>query len=106
MDCLTRLIAFAFVLISSTHLPTAVSADEGDDLYNLSLGLLRQERYEPAAESLEKLVKDYPKHPRTEIARFRLGVIYLTLKKYDTARKHLRDFVQNNPESKNLPEAM
>ncbi|MBD3672024.1 MAG: tetratricopeptide repeat protein [Planctomycetaceae bacterium] len=106
MDRLTRLIAFGLVLLVSIHVPSVLSADEGDDLYNLSLGLLRQERYEQAAESLEKLVETYPQHPRTELARFRLGIISLTLKKYDAARKYLRDFVKKNPESKNLPEAM
>ena len=105
MDRLTRLIAFGLALFVSIHVPV-LSADEGDDLYNLSLGLMRQERYEQAAESLEKLVKTYPQHPRAEIARFRLGIISFTLKNYTAARKYLRDFVEKNPDSKNLPEAM
>lgn len=102
----THFASLGIVLIASLIVSSFVQADEGDDLYNLSLGLIRQERYETAAETLEKLVTQFPKHSRTELARFRLGVINLTLKKYEPARKHLRTFAANNPDSKNLPEAL
>lgn len=101
---------FCFVIwlltLCTAFSPVGLRADEGDDLYNLSLGLLRQKRYESAIETLEKLVKTYPTHPKTELGRLRLGLTYLATKDYASARKHLRDFVQKNPESQNLAEAM
>jgi len=103
---LTHFTTLGIVLIAFSVMPPVVQADEGDDLYDLSLGLIRQERYETAAETLEKLVTQFPKHSRTELARFRLGVINLTLKKYEPARNNLRQFAANNKESKNLPEAL
>jgi len=47
---LTHFTTLGIVLIAFSVMPPVVQADEGDDLYNLSLGLIRQERYETAAE--------------------------------------------------------
>ena len=102
-----KLLSLILILATAICTPTSLLfADEGDDLYNLSLGLIRQERYKTATETLEKLISQFPKHSKTEIGRFRLGLTYLTLKKYEESRKHLRVFAAGNKESQNLPEAM
>ena len=50
----THFASLGIVLIASLIVSSFVQADEGDDLYNLSLGLIRQERYETAAENTRK----------------------------------------------------
>lgn len=94
------------LLLVSPQGHATAHADAGDDLYNFSLGLIRQKRYDDATKNLEKLLVDFPNHPKTEIARFRLGLTYLTQKQYKPAREHLRTFVARNADSQYLPEAM
>lgn len=106
MHIFRKLIASCF-LAGLIAIPSAnVRGDEGDDLYNLALGEIRQKRFELAAKSLEELIAKHPAHPKTEIGRLRLGVTYQSLKQHEPARKHLRAFVQRNPDSQNLGEAM
>ena len=56
-----------------------VCADEGDDDYGLAAGLYEDKRWTLAEEAFQKMLKDYPGHPRSAAARLYLGLSQVQL---------------------------
>lgn len=96
------------VLLAST-LMTAISvpvrADEATDDYNFAVGLFKKEKWLLAEEAFDKFVGKNPKHQRVPLARYYLGLSQFESEKYAAARKGLRSFIADFPQSPDLSHA-
>ena len=94
----------AFLLVSLL-IPVSAMADKADDDFNLGVGLYRSERFELAADTFDQFLKDFPEHPRANLARLYLALTLDSLEKYAPAREQFAAFLKADPESKNAAEA-
>jgi len=96
------LIAFllAFVLASPS-----VFADKAGDDFNLGVGLYRTQRYELAVDTFNQFLKEFPEHPRANLARLYCALSLDSLEKYAPAREQFAMFLQAEPEGRNAAEA-
>lgn len=78
---------------------------EGDDAYRNARFLYKQERWQLAADSLGKFLKDYPKHPSHGFARLYRGLSLTRLNQHKLARTELLQFLKDNPKHGNAPDA-
>ncbi|MFP6764427.1 MAG: tetratricopeptide repeat protein, partial [Planctomycetaceae bacterium] len=93
------------LLVSSFGPLLRVSADEGDDDYKLASGLYADKRWTLAEEAFQKVLRDYPGHPRSASARLYLSLSQVQQKKYGRALVSLREFVRKHPQSPDIPHA-
>jgi TolA-binding protein len=95
----------ASFLLASLLIPASAMADKADDDFNLGVGLYRSERFELAADTFDQFLKDFPEHPRANLARLYLALTLDSLEKYAPAREQFAAFLKADPESKNAAEA-
>src|SRR4051812_16089758 len=96
-------ICLALAVIAVASIPIAALADAGDDAYLLSAGFYKKERWDLAAESFQKFIDDFPKHPQVPKARFFLGLSQVKGGDYKAARDTLRAFTTDSPLNPNVP---
>ncbi|HEU5116723.1 MAG TPA: tetratricopeptide repeat protein [Isosphaeraceae bacterium] len=73
---------------------------------NFANGLLRERRYELAAEEYEKFLQSAPPGPNAAQALYGLARAELFLLKYAEARRHLDAFLKMAPDDPNAPTAL
>lgn len=82
------------------------AADTALDDYKLAVGLYKKDRWDLAADSFRKFLKEHATNPRAESARLYLGIALENDEKYTDARTVFREFLKKHPTSGNLPDAM
>ena len=95
----------AAFLLASLLIPAPAMADKADDDFNLGVGLYRSERFELAADTFDQFLKDFPEHPRANLARLYLALTLDSLEKYAPAREQFAAFLKADPDGKNAAEA-
>lgn len=80
-------------------------ADKAGDDFNLGVGLYRGQRWEQAADTFGQFLKDFPEHPRTNIARLYYGLSLNSLERYAPAREQFEAFIKAEPDGKNTADA-
>lgn len=83
----------------------AFSAPDAESDFIYATGLFRKQRWQYAAEAFEGFLKEYPQHPRNGLARLYLGLSLNSLEQYAPARIQFEQFVKDNPQSRNMPDA-
>ena len=99
---LSAIIAF---LLACVLAPPSVFADKAGDDFNLGVGLYRTQRYELAVDTFHQFLKEFPKHPRANLARLYFALSLDSLEKYAPARDQFIMFLQAEPEGRNAAEA-
>lgn len=85
--------------------PEFVAADKATDDFNLGLGFYRGKRWEQAEETLGQFVKEFPEHPRANIARLYHARSLNVLEEYGPAREEFSAFINAEPSSKDAADA-
>ena len=93
------------ILLVCLLAPAIAMADKAGDDFNLGVGLYRSQRYELAAETFEQFVKEFPEHPRTNLARLYLALSLDSLEKYAPARDQFLLFLKTATDGKSIAEA-
>ena len=96
----------AAFLLACFLFPASAMADKAGDDFNLGVGLYRTQRFELAADTFGQFLKDFPEHPRTNLARLYLALTLDSLEKYAPAREQFVAFLKADPEGKNAAEAL
>ncbi|MBC7967167.1 MAG: tetratricopeptide repeat protein [Fuerstia sp.] len=97
--------AFVAFLFACVLAPAAVFADKAGDDFNLGVGLYRTQRYELAVDTFNQFLKDFPEHPRANLARMYFALSLDSLEKYAPAREQFAAFLKAEPEGRNAAEA-
>ena len=95
----------AAFLLACLLIPASAMADKASDDFNLGVGLYRSQRFELAADTFGQFLKEFPEHPRTNLARLYLALTLDSLEKYAPAREQFEAFLTADPEGKNAAEA-
>jgi tol-pal system protein YbgF len=75
-------------------------------LYELTLKLYREGKYEEAIEGFENFLKKYPKSDLADNAEFWIGESYMSLKQYEQAILAYQEVIKNYPKGNKVPSAM
>ncbi len=92
-------------LLACVLSPASATADKASDDFNLGVGLYRSQRYELAIDTFTQFLKDFPEHPRTNLARLYFALSLDSLEKYAPAREQFALFLQAEPDDRNAAEA-
>ena len=75
----------AFVLAAPLQ---ALGVDEADDRYRFLAGLVEKGLHELAVEEAEGFLRDHARHPKADLARYRLASALFALEQLPKARPH------------------
>jgi tol-pal system protein YbgF len=75
-------------------------------LYNLTLGLYRQEKYEEAIAGFKNFIKKFPKSKLADNAQFWIGESYMALKQYEQAILAFQSVIKKYPKGNKVPNAI
>lgn len=92
-----------------TELPGSIARNVDapvDELYNESRELYERGLYLVAINTLQSLVNNYPTSEYTEFARLKLIDCYFQVRNYSESTKFAQAFVNDYPNSKDLPYAL
>lgn len=106
--CLLRSRVLKFLVIVSFFSVMGLevtAADKATDDFNLGLGFYRAKRWDQAEETLGLFLREFPDHPRANVARLYLARSLSVLEKYEEARVEFGRFIKDSPESKELADA-
>ncbi|MBF0287656.1 MAG: tetratricopeptide repeat protein [SAR324 cluster bacterium] len=78
--------------------PPASNVADADQLFESGWELFKAEQYLQSIEILQKLRKNYPKHPNAIEAHYLIGDAYYSMQNFQSAAIELHDFVQQNPQ--------
>ncbi len=92
-------------LLACLLAPASALADKAVDDFNLGVGLYRSQRYELAVETFDQFLKEFPEHPRVNLARLYFALSLDSLEKYAPAREQFAAFLQAEPDGQNSAEA-
>ena len=92
-------------LLACLLAPASALADKAVDDFNLGVGLYRSQRYELAVETFDQFLKEFPEHPRVNLARLYFALSLDSLEKYAPAREQFALFLQAEPDGQNSAEA-
>ncbi len=76
------------------------------DLYDKSIALYRDGKYEEALEGFRAFLKSFPKSDRADNAHFWIGESYMALKQYEQAILAYQDVIKNYPKGNKVPGAL
>ncbi len=93
-----------FVLMCAIPLES-VLADKATDDFNLGLGFYRGKRWEQTVETLGQFLKEFPEHPRANVARLYHARSLSVLEQYGPAREEFATFLKNEPDGKDAADA-
>ena len=102
--CRVSKYAVAF-LLACLLIPASAMADKASDDFNLGVGLYRSQRFGLAADTFDQFLKEFPGHPRANLARLYLALTLDSLEKYTPAREQFAAFLKADPDGKNAAEA-
>jgi len=89
--------------------PPAVAAEpktRETELYDKSIALYRDGKYEEAVEGFRTLLKTFPKSDRADNAHFWIGESYMALKQYEQAILAYQEVIKNYPKGNKVPSAL
>jgi len=90
----------------STNSQAISTSLEERDYYSQGFDLLKQSKYEEAAEVFEQQLKAYPKGDLADDAHYWIAEAMHVSRKLDVAKTHLKEIIDNYPQSRRLPDAM
>lgn len=76
------------------------------DLYDKSIALYRDGKYEEAIAGFRSMLKAYPKSERADNAHFWIGESYMALKQYEQAILAYQEVIKNYPKGNKVPSAL
>ena len=76
------------------------------ELYDKSIALYRDGKYEEALEGFRTFLKTFPKSDRADNAHFWIGESYMSLKQYEQAILAYQDVIKNYPKGNKVPGAL
>ena len=76
------------------------------ELYDKSIALYRDGKYEEAVEGFRTLLKTFPKSDRADNAHFWIGESYMALKQYEQAILAYQEVIKNYPKGNKVPSAL
>jgi tol-pal system protein YbgF len=76
------------------------------DLYDKSIALYRDGKYEEALDGFRAFLKAFPKSDRADNAHFWIGESYMALKQYEQAILAYQDVIKNYPKGNKVPGAL
>ena len=76
------------------------------EIYDSSLSLFREEKYEQALEGFKRFLNEYPKSELADNSQFWIGECFMGLKQYEQAILAYQDVVKNYPKENKVPNAM
>jgi tol-pal system protein YbgF len=76
------------------------------DLYDKSIALYRDGKYEEALDGFRSFLKAFPKSDRADNAHFWIGESYMALKQYEQAILAYQDVIKNYPKGNKVPSAL
>jgi tol-pal system protein YbgF len=76
------------------------------ELYDKSIALYRDGKYEEAIEGFRTFLKTFPKSDRADNAHFWIGESYMSLKQYEQAILAYQDVIKNYPKGNKVPSAL
>ncbi len=80
-------------------------SEEGE-IYNATLSLYREEKYEQASEDFKKFLNLYPKSDLADNAQFWIGECLMALKQYEQAILAYQEVITKYPKGNKVPNAM
>jgi len=75
-------------------------------LYNLTLGLYREEKYEEAIAGFKNFIKKFPKSKLADNAQFWVGESYMALKQHEQAILAFQTVIKKYPKGNKVPNAI
>ncbi len=75
-------------------------------LYDLTLGLYREEKYEEAIAGFKNFVKKFPKSELADNAQYWVGESYMALKQYEQAILAFQGVIKKYPKGNKVPNAI
>ena len=75
-------------------------------LYNLSLKLYREEKYEEAIAGFKNFIKKFPKSKLADNAQYWIGESYMALKQYEQAILAFQSVIKKYPKGNKVPNAI
>ena len=76
------------------------------ELYDKSIALYRDGKYEEAVEGFRSFLKTFPKSDRADNAHFWIGESYMALKQYEQAILAYQEVIKNYPKGNKVPSAL
>ena len=74
--------------------PARESLDEGDDAYRFLAGLVEKGLFDLAIDEGRSFLERYPNHEKAPLARYRLGLAFFELERFDEARAQFEPLSQ------------
>ncbi len=105
--CSTRSFALRALLCLASFCTVAGSAyaDKAGDDFNLGVAMYRSQRWDQATQTFEQFLKDYPEHPRVNVARLYLAMSLSSQNKYESARTLFAQVIDSDPDGRNIADA-
>jgi tol-pal system protein YbgF len=76
------------------------------ELYDKSIALYRDGKYEEAVEGFKAFLKTFPKSDRADNAHFWIGESYMAVKQYEQAILAYQEVIKNYPKGNKVPSAL
>ena len=76
------------------------------ELYDKSIALYRDGKYEEAIDGFRTFLKTFPKSDRADNAHFWIGESYMSLKQYEQAILAYQEVIKNYPKGNKVPSAL
>jgi tol-pal system protein YbgF len=89
-----------------TPSPAAEPKTRETELYDKSIALYRDGKYEEAIEGFRTFLKTFPKSDRADNAHFWIGESYMSLKQYEQAILAYQEVIKNYPKGNKVPSAL
>ncbi|MGE5839307.1 MAG: tol-pal system protein YbgF [Deltaproteobacteria bacterium] len=89
--------------------PPAAAAEpktKDAELYDKSIALYRDGKYEEAIDGFRAFLKTFPKSDRADNAHFWIGESYMSLKQYEQAILAYQEVIKNYPKGNKVPSAL
>ncbi len=86
--------------------PGRPTLDPGREAYERALGLFRERKVVEAARELRRMLSSHPGHALASRARYWLAESLYIQRRYDDARQTFEAYVQNEPSSAKVPDAL
>jgi tol-pal system protein YbgF len=86
--------------------PAAEPKTRETELYDKSIALYRDGKYEEAIEGFRTFLKTFPKSDRADNAHFWIGESYMALKQYEQAILAYQEVIKNYPKGNKVPSAL
>jgi len=89
-----------------TPSPAAEPKTRETELYDKSIALYRDGKYEEAIDGFRTFLKTFPKSDRADNAHFWIGESYMSLKQYEQAILAYQEVIKNYPKGNKVPSAL